>query len=136
MAKEKFIFEKTVYLGDTNAEGNVYFSRYFEWQGQAREAFYKKYFPIEIWNTGLKIITVNALIEYKKEAYLFDEISIEIQLRNLKQASAEMIFTYIKKNTGELVATGLQKVAFADKSGKLIHMPEKINQIATSYAAL
>jgi YbgC/YbaW family acyl-CoA thioester hydrolase len=133
MAKEKFIFEKTVYLGDTNAEGNVYFARYFDWQGQAREAFYKKYFPIEIWNSGLKIITVNASIEYKQEAYLFDEISIEIKLSNLKQASAEMAFTFVNKLTGKLLASGLQKIAFADKSGKLIHMPEKINQIANSF---
>jgi len=39
-----------------------------------------------------------------------------------------MLFTYSNKLTGELLATGLQKIAFADKTGKLMHMPENIKE--------
>jgi len=35
-----FSYELTVYLKDVNMFGGVYFSRYFEWQGMCREAYY------------------------------------------------------------------------------------------------
>lgn len=58
--KKEFNFSKTVYLSDTNMEGNVYFARYFNWQGEAREEFYRQHYPLHLLQSGLKLITVNA----------------------------------------------------------------------------
>jgi len=126
MFKKKFIFEKTVYLGDTNAEGNVYFTKYFDWQGQAREEFYKRHFPINVWQSGIKLITVEALMEYKHESFLFDEILIEIKIANVKNMSLDLMFIFTNKKTGQLIGNGKEKIAFADASGKLVSIPEEI----------
>lgn len=126
--KKSFIFEKIVYLCDTNAEGNVYFTKYFDWQGMAREEFYRQHFPLEIWKSGLKLITAQASIEYKHEAFLFDEILIAIYIANVKKMSLELIFTYVNKKTGKLLATGKETIAFGDSKGKLIPIPKEIKE--------
>lgn len=128
--KKKFTFEKIVYLNDTNAEGNVYFAQYFNWQGMAREEFYRRNFPLELWASGIKLITCDASVKYKQEAILFDEVLIEVAIDNLKNMSLELIFTYTRKQDGALLAKGRQKIAFADASGELIPVPEPIQRNA------
>lgn len=123
----KFPFELTVYLKDTNMFGNVYFSRYFEWQGMAREAYFqtvKNY--KKILGLGTKLITKRALIDYKKGCYAFDEIKIEIQVRNVKRSTFEMVFTYTNKKTGEIIAIGEQTIGFADLNWDPILIPQEI----------
>jgi len=130
--KRTFVFEKTVYLCDTNAEGNVYFARYFDWQGMAREEFVKVNVPslFSILQSGVKLITVEAHAEYKNESLLYDKILIGITIRNLKKASLDLIFTYRNKENNKLIATGWEKLAFADKSGNLIPIPDDIRENA------
>ncbi len=127
--RKSFVFEKTVYLGDTNAEGNVYFAKYLDWQGMAREEFYKQNFPVEALKSGLKLITVHASIDYKHEAFLFDEILIAVFVANVKKASLDLIFNYRNKATKQLLATGSQTIAFGDFKGNLIPIPKEIKEI-------
>jgi len=129
-ARKVFIFEKTVYLSDTNMEGNVYFARYFEWQGEAREALFQKYFPISLFQNGYKLITVNASTEYKSSSYLYDEILIEVSMANIKHLSVQLIFKMINKNTKQLIALGSQKIALANPEGEVIVIPEELLAIA------
>jgi len=130
--QKKFIFGITVYLGHTNAEGNVYFANFFEWQGMAREEFYKTFVPnhMEILKRGVRIITVEAHIEFKNQLFLFDQVSIQVNTRNVRTASLELVFSYKNKNTGELVANGYQKLAFAGPDGKIIPIPEEVKRNA------
>ena len=123
-----FDFYKRAYLKDTNAEGNVYFARYFEWQGEAREDFFRQAVPehMAILQTGTKLITVHSWLKYEHEVYLFDEIIIQIRTVSLKKLSMELSFTYINKNTGKILAIGGQKLAFANSTGKLIPTPPPI----------
>jgi acyl-CoA thioesterase FadM len=67
-----------------------------------------------VWQKGIKLITVNASIEYKHECFLFDEIAIDVKVANLKRMSLEIIFAYSNKKTGQLMAIGRQRIAFAD----------------------
>ncbi|MFH1784393.1 MAG: thioesterase family protein [bacterium] len=130
MLRKNFAFDKVVYLSDTNAEGNVYFANYFQWQGMAREEFYRRNFPLEIWASGIKLITCDASIRYKKEAILFDEVLIDVSIDNLKKMSLDLVFTYTRKGDGAVLATGKQKIAFGDPSGNLIPIPNQIRDIA------
>lgn len=132
MERKVFIFEKTVYLTDTNAEGNTYFSRYFDWQGMAREEFVRANVPglISILQSGVKIITVEAYLHFIQETFLYDEILIDVKTSNIKKASLDLIFTYTSKKTNQLIAKGRQKLAFADATGKLIPIPEEIRKNA------
>lgn len=132
MERKVFIFEKTVYLTDTNAEGNTYFSRYFDWQGMAREEFVRTNVPglVAILQLGVKMITVEAYLHFIQETFLYDEILIDVKTSNIKKASLDLIFTYTSKKTNQLVAKGRQKLAFADATGKLIPIPEEIRKNA------
>ncbi len=127
-SQREFVFRKRVYLTDTNAEGNVYFARYFDWQGQAREDFLRQAVPdhMEILRSGTKLITVHAWLKYEHESHVFDEISIHIRTISLKKMSMELEFTYINEATGKIIAIGGQKLAFADASGNLIVVPASI----------
>jgi len=128
MEKKKFVFEKTVYLSDTNAEGNVYFAKYFEWQGQSREEFVKTYVPniLKLLQEGLVMITCEAHCYFLKPAFLFDQIEIEIRTSDVKKASFNLVFIFKNKNSNEVIATGIQKIAFSSKEGKLMPIPDAI----------
>lgn len=126
--QREHLFQKRVFLTDTNAEGNAYFSRYFDWQGMAREDFFRCAVPdhIEILKAGTKLITVHAWVKYEHESHLFDEILIKVQTVSLKKMSMELGFTFVNQRSGQVIAIGGQKLAFADPTGKLIPVPPSI----------
>jgi len=132
LEKKMFVFERTVYLTDTNAEGNTYFTKYFEWQGMAREEFVRANVPglTAILQSGVRIITVEAYLHFIHETVLFDEVLINVNTNNIKKTSLDLIFTYTNKKTNQLIAEGRQKLAFADSIGKLIPIPEEIREKA------
>lgn len=126
--EREFTFEKTVYLTDTNAFGNTYFARYFDWQGMAREEFfrtiagdYKRFLDARI-----KFITIEASIKYHSESILFDTVIIKVSPCNVKVTTFELVFTYTNKSTGKLIAEGRQKIGFADAKGDVIPIPEEL----------
>lgn len=131
-----FVLEKTVYLADTNAEGNVYFARYFDWQGETREAYLKQSISPEefaaMMSSGLRLITANASIVYHCPLYLFDEVRIHLCTQNIRNATLEMVFRYMNKKSGKLVAEGIQRLAFQDNNGRLVHIPEPVRRIASA----
>ena len=132
---KKFKFEKTVYLADTNAFGNVYFARYFEWQGMAREAFFKEVSGsyAEMLAEGVKYITISATINYKKESLLFDEVSITVEPRRVSLTTVELLFTYVNTSRNDVIAVGRQKIGFSTTSGEVIPIPKKLLEGAVKY---
>lgn len=134
MSKE-FIFEKTIYLCDTNAFGNAYFAKYVEWQGMAREAFFRVIMPNPnfLIDTHTKLLTIRAAVEYKHEVYLYDDIEIGLKVGAVKQSSSDLIFTYRRKKDGLVFALGYQTVTFAGEDGSPIKIPEEIIKNARPY---
>ena len=133
--RKKFVVEKTIYLHDTNIFGNAYFSRYFDWQGIAREEFFKRITSNyrKFMQSDIKFITVNASMEYKYEATLFDTIVISVRPTNVKLTTLDLVFTFVNKETGQLIATGKQKVGFATRSNKIIPIPKEIVEKGKDY---
>lgn len=128
MSGGEHVFSRRVYLSDTNAEGNTYFANYFEWQGMAREDFFRVAVPdhMELLRSGIKLITVSAWMKFERETHLFDEVSIKIRTVSLKKMSMELEFTFLSEKTHEIVALGGQKLAFADSEGHLVPIPSSI----------
>ncbi len=126
MSDKEFVFEKKVYLGSTNLFGNVYFARYFDWQGEAREAFFQQVMPdaLAVFRSGIKFVTIEASIKYSKETLVFDEIMIKVRPEDFKVTTVNLIFTYLNKKTGDLIATGKQKIGFVDSQNKVIPLPD------------
>lgn len=131
---KSFVYNRNIYLPDTNAEGNAYFARYFDWQGETREAYLKQGITREEYVTMLRtktrLVTVRASNEYYKPLWLFDEIRIRMTTRNIRHASLEMVFAVFKKLTGDLMARGSQELAFQNRHGRLIPVPPYIRRIA------
>lgn len=132
---EQFVFNKTLYLTDTNALGNAYFSRYFDWQGMAREEFFRRIIPDPkaFFGAGMRILTLSAAIDYKAELGVYDEIEIEVRTANIKRATFELIFFYTNKKTGILVAAGKQRLAFSDPKGRVMAIPPEMKQAGYAY---
>lgn len=135
MKEDVFVFPKVVYLGDTNAEGNVYFARFFEWQGMAREEFLKVNVPdcMEIMRAGIRIVTKNAWMVFQHECRLFDNVEIQIQTANLKPMSLELIFTFRNKASGTTLGRGGERLAFTNGEGKLVPVPSSIMENAKRF---
>ncbi len=132
--ERSFLFEKTVYLADTNAEGNVYFARLFEWQGETREAYLNQSISKEeyavIVRNQIRLLTVHASLDFYKPFWLFDQAGIRMTTRNIRHASLEMVFEYFNKQNGEFAASGYQLLAFQDAGNRLVAIPDPIQRIA------
>jgi YbgC/YbaW family acyl-CoA thioester hydrolase len=128
MKNGEFIFEKTVYLTDTNSFGNVYFARYFDWQGMAREDFFRHLVQDyqKLIQAGIKFVTIEATIKFHSETVLFDEVVIKVKPENIKTVTFDLIFTYINKKTNQLIAIGKQKIGFVDSEGAIIKIPMEL----------
>ena len=135
MKNDEFVFARVAYLADTNAEGNVYFARFFEWQGMAREEFFRSNVPdcMKIMQSGIRIITKNAWMVFQHEGRLFDDVEIRIQTSNLKPMSLELVFTFRNKATGEILGRGGEKLAFTNAEGKLIPVPTSVMENAKRF---
>jgi len=128
MAEKEFIFEKTVYLTDTNLYGNVYFARYFDWQGMAREEFFRQVVGEDnkILKMGIKLVTIEAHIKYHHEVTLFDRVIIKVKPDNIRITTFDLTFTYLNGKTGQSVAEGKQKIGFVDSANKVIPIPKEL----------
>lgn len=129
-----FVYQRTVYLPDTNAEGNVYFARYFEWQGEVREAYLGQGISKEEYRalvvTKTRMVTANASMDYARMLWLFDNVSVRMTTRNIRRASLEIAFAFFNAGTGELVARGTQQLAFQNRRAQLIPIPPPIRRLA------
>ena len=130
ITKKTFIFRRRVYLSDTNMQGNVYFARIFEWQGEAREEYLRVAVPDHehLFKEGLRLLTVEASAEYKGEARLYDEIEIVISVSWIKKASFQLTFNIMNAQTGQSLAIGKQLITCANSEGKLIAIPRPIKE--------
>lgn len=133
--KGRFVFEKTIYLTDTNALGNAYFARYFDWQGMAREEFLRRLLPdpVAFFGAGMKIFTVKAETEYKSGLALYDELQIEIRTTNIKKTSFEFIFFLRHKLDGQLAALGRQRFCVIDAKGAFAIIPSPMKENLLKY---
>jgi enediyne biosynthesis thioesterase len=112
-----FEYLHVVTLQETNAVGNVYYTRHLEWQGRCREMFLREYAPdtLDLLRDGWSLVTVRCSCEYFAELFAFDEIVVRMRLGSLTQNRVTMLFEYLR--AGEIVARGEQQVASMRREG-------------------
>lgn len=133
--EKEFILPLKVYLSDTNAFGNVYFAKYFEWQGKAREDWFNYIMQEKslVLMQEYKMATVEASHQYKHECLPFDEVELSLKIRFSKMC---LYFTFIFrfKNTKDIIGIGKQKIAFiSNKTNKLSEVPLEIIEQAKKH---
>jgi acyl-CoA thioesterase FadM len=125
--KKIFYISFTTYLKDSNAYGNNYFAKYFEWQGVARESwFFNCIAPDFLQNIGV-FITKTAHNDYIKETFPFQNITCKVSVRELRKASFYLDFTFFETgNENNLYSKGYQQIVFANKIRKISSLPDDV----------
>lgn len=128
-------YEKIIetHLKETNAYGNIYFSRHFDWQGDIRESFVKECIPIDFLKLPVKLLTKEASLIYKGATYPFQTIKALVNVFNLKKISGSLYFRFYDNVTGIKLSEGTQKIAFVDYNDKFCRLPEQLYRIFESY---
>lgn len=131
-----FEHECTVFLNDTNMEGNMYWLSFLRWAGDAREAFLAKETvnPLALMEAGVRMITVDSYFKHEKPAFFLDECVVRVATSDIAQCSLRLQFEIWNSIKKERLCTGWQRIAFSDANGQLIRIPEIIRNSALRFA--
>ncbi|MES2771658.1 MAG: thioesterase family protein [Pseudomonadota bacterium] len=121
--KRVFSYSFDVYLKDSNAYGNVYFARYFEWQGMCRERWFHRCIAEDMLQSQGELLTKSASQEYFHGTYPFQSVSCYLTTFGVRRCALSLQFDFFA--AGELVSTGLQEVVFS-KDKKIIPFPDAL----------
>ena len=124
---ENFFHELKVYYEDTDSGGVVYYANYLKFLERART---EALFSIGYSNSKIQeefkslIIVKSCNIEYKKSAYLEDELTIRSFVKSITKTSFFMNQIITKNN--ELIVEAQIHLVFVNKDGKPKKIPEQI----------
>ena len=126
---ENFFHKLKVYYEDTDAGGVVYYANYLNFLERARTealvslGFSNKKIKDEF---GALIIVKSCSIDYKKSAYLEDELSIRSFVKSITKTSFFMN-QFIKRGE-DLIVEAKVHLVFVNKEGKPIKIPGTLFQ--------
>ena len=124
---DNFFHKLKVYYEDTDSGGVVYYANYLKFLERARtEALYSiGYSNKKVKNDFESLIIVKSCnIEYKKSAYLEDELTIRSFVKSISKTSFSMS-QIITRGDDKIVDAQIQLV-FIDTKGKPKKIPEEI----------
>ena len=124
---ENFFHKLKVYYEDTDSGGVVYYANYLKFLERART---EALFSIGYSNNKIQeefkslIIVKSCNIEYKKSAYLEDELTIRSFVKSITKTSFFMNQIITKNN--EVIVEAQIHLVFVNKDGKPIKIPDQI----------
>ena len=122
---ENFTHKIKVYYEDTDAGGVVYYANYLKFLERARtEALVSLGFSnkIILEKFGALIIVKSCNIDYKKSAFLEDELSIRSFIKSISKTSFIMNQFISKGN--DIIVEAKVHLVFVNNQGKPIKIPE------------
>ena len=124
---ENFFHKLKVYYEDTDSGGVVYYANYLKFLERARtESLYSLgYSNKKVKDDFNALIIVKACnIEYKKSAYLEDELTIRSFVKSITKTSFFM--NQIITRNDDTIAEAQVHLVFVDQNGKPIKIPDEI----------
>ena len=124
---ENFFHELKVYYEDTDSGGVVYYANYLKFLERART---EALFSIGYSNNKIQqdfnslIIVKSCNIEYKKSAYLEDELKIRSFVKSITKTSFFMNQIITRKD--ESIVEAQVHLVFVDAKGKPVKIPDEI----------
>ena len=124
---ENFFHNLKVYYEDTDSGGVVYYANYLKFLERART---EALFSIGFSNKKIQeefdalIIVKSCNIEYKKSAFLEDELTIRSFVKSITKTSFFM--NQIITKDEKIIVEAQVHLVFIDKNGKPIKIPEDI----------
>jgi enediyne core biosynthesis thioesterase len=120
-----------IYLKDSNAYGNTYFARYFEWQGVCRERWLQQCISSDLLQPLGVLVTKSAKIDYVRETFPFQTVECEMNSQQVKNCSLVLAFRFLV--AGKLVCTGSQHIVFTTYDKRIQRLPEDILEKVRQY---
>jgi enediyne biosynthesis thioesterase len=121
-----------IYLKDSNAYTNTYFSRYFEWQGICRERWFHACIAPDMLQSQGLFITKRAHTEYLHETFPFQSVDCELNSFDIRHCSFYLVFRFLVEGT--VVANGVQQVVFARHDKRIQRLPDEVLAQVKEYA--
>ncbi len=124
---ENFFHKVKVYYEDTDSGGVVYYANYLKFLERARtEALFSIGFSNKkVKNDFQSLIIVKACnIEYKKSAYLEDDLTIRSFVKSITKTSFFM--NQIVSRGEDIIVEAQVHLVFVDTKGKPIKIPDEI----------
>jgi len=124
---ENFFHKLKIYYEDTDSGGVVYYANYLKFLERART---EALFSIGFSNRKIKeqfnslIIVKSCNIEYKKSAYLEDELTVRSFVKSITKTSFFMNQIITKKE--EPIVEAQIHLVFVNREGKPIRIPDEI----------
>ncbi len=124
---ENFFHKLKVYYEDTDSGGVIYYANYLKFLERART---EALFSIGFSNKKIQeefdalIIVKSCNIEYKKSAFLEDELTIRSFVKSITKTSFFM--NQIITKDEKIIVEAQVHLVFIDKNGKPIKIPEDI----------
>ena len=124
---ENFFHKLRVYYEDTDSGGVVYYANYLKFLERART---EALFSIGLSNKKIKdkfnslIIVKSCNIEYKKSAYLEDELSVRSFVKSITKTSFFMNQIITKED--DIIIEAQVHLVFINKEGKPVKIPDDI----------
>lgn len=129
-----FVYRTQIFVEDVSPFGQVYFARYFDWQGRAREEFLQFLMPTAPWLLEtFHILTVEASVNYHKPLFLHERVAIEVRIEKLTKTSVTLAFVYRNETSGLIVAEGSQRLVFTNQEGQILPLPDDVEIYAHHY---
>jgi enediyne core biosynthesis thioesterase len=120
-----------IYLKDSNAYGNTYFARYFEWQGICRERWLQRCIAADLMQPQGVLITKTANTDYVRETFPFQTVECELNTRQVKNCSVTLVFRFMV--AGSIVGKGSQQIVFAAHDKRIRRWPEPVLENLRKY---
>tara|TARA_S200000501_G_C20523411_1_gene612342 strand:+ start:231 stop:653 length:423 start_codon:yes stop_codon:yes gene_type:complete len=124
---ENFFHKLKVYYEDTDSGGVVYYANYLKFLERARtEALTSIGYSNKKVKDDFKslIIVKTCNIEYRKSAYLEDELSVRSFVKSISKTSFFM--NQIITRSDEIIVEAQVHLVFVNSKGKPIKIPEQI----------
>ena len=124
---ENFFHKLKIYYEDTDSGGVVYYANYLKFLERARtEALFSIGFSNKIIQNKFNalIIVKSCNIEYKKSAYLEDELIIRSFVKSITKTSFFMNQVITKLD--DIIVEAQIHLVFINKDGKPVKIPDEI----------
>jgi enediyne biosynthesis thioesterase len=122
----------SIYLKDSNAYGNTYFARYFEWQGICRERWFFECIARDMLQGEGVFITKHAQQDYLQETFPFQDVQCELNAYGIRRCSFWLEFRFFAN--GKPVSVGRQQIVFAGHDKQIKALPPLVLQNIARYA--
>lgn len=131
-----FIVDFEVYFEDISPAGKIHLEKLAEWLSMAREKYFKTLCPNynKFLDGSIKMFTTNISLSIKGRAKWADKIVVTLTSSNVKKISFEINADFTNTRTGEMLATGVQKVIFMNTTtSKFSCIPDDLKNNVIQY---